>query len=115
MAATFGNHGKPMSNLDSLMESFKEGRKKSEQLILSRYRSPDACDMCRATVEGTKLMRCSRCLLARYCGRDCQKRGWKEGKQRFAEPGFQEMELWFSPAHKEVCYDAKVVDVRELM
>jgi len=35
------------------------------------------CVACGAAAGGTKLRTCSRCRLARYCGRDCQRAHWK--------------------------------------
>ena len=35
------------------------------------------CVACGAAEGGTKLLTCSRCRSARYCGRDCQRAHWK--------------------------------------
>lgn len=58
-----------------------------------------------------KLMRCSRCLCARYCSRDCQTEAWKTGRGYGFE---EEVELAIVP-HKLVCFDAKIDDVRILV
>lgn len=47
------------------------------------------CSTCRKpqSDQNEELKRCSRCLTARYCSRECQKRDWKIHKHTCAAPG----------------------------
>ena len=49
---------------------------------LAKVPAPRACDGC-GTTDAAKLMRCSRCMAARFCGQACMRASW--------------------PAHKLVC------------
>lgn len=46
--------------------------------VLSNNVRGFCCDLCFAKRE--ELQRCSKCKFARYCGRECQKKAWKEHK-----------------------------------
>lgn len=80
MAGVFG---------DVMDEEFVAKRRAKMKLIEG---APDSCDFCGAE-EGpsVKLSRCSRCRTARFCGKECQLRAWKEKKEDF-------------------CYDASLFD-----
>lgn len=89
----------------------KMERQISKDRLAAHFAITDACDHCGKSVDETKLMRCSRCLYARYCGRDCQAEAWKSGRNYGLK---QKTELATLP-HKVVCFDAKVEDVRVLL
>lgn len=65
--------------MDEMRTLFKEKRREWKRSITTQYVCSDACDFRGRTVEETKLMRCSKCLCARYCSRECQKVAWKAG------------------------------------
>lgn len=79
--------------------------------MAASYAITDACDHCGKSLDQTKLMRCSRCLCARYCGREYQTESWKSGRSY----GFKQKTGMETLPHKSVCYDAKVEDVRVLL
>lgn len=95
-----------------LRESIKTEHQNLKHSIVTHYVCPDTCDYCQRTVEETKLMRCSRCRFSRYCSRDCQLAGWKEG-YIWRIPG-REFEFHEVP-HKFFCFDGKEMDIRRLL
>ena len=46
--------------------------------VLSNSVRGERCDFCFSLKED--LLRCSKCKFARYCGRDCQRKAWKDHK-----------------------------------
>ena len=64
------------------LKSLKPGDKVLEStpsvFVLSNNVRGFCCDLCFAKRE--ELQRCSKCKFARYCGRECQKKAWKEHK-----------------------------------
>lgn len=75
-----------------------------KQLKRSLFNFADVCDWCsREPVNGSdgeqrELLRCSKCIFARYCGKEHQLLAWKTGIE----------DAWLHRlAHKCVCLDAK--------
>lgn len=74
------------------------------------YSAPDTCDSCGLVVDDGKLMRCSKCLFARYCSSDCQREAWTKGCKEELRYGT----LGQRP-HELVCYDAETNDFAVLV
>lgn len=96
LVGAFGYLGRPTRFMEDgkLLEVMKVTRKEKKSNLTDKL-SRDGCDFCGRSVEDVKLMRCSRCLVARYCSRECHKEAWKKASEDRAAP------------HKEVCYNAK--------
>lgn len=68
------------------------GPKQRKPAVLAPRRESAICEVCGVTdsqlgEEGRKLMRCSRCEIAFFCSRECQKKGWKAHKPRCVQEG----------------------------
>lgn len=93
-----------------LKNIFKMMRRSDKDTIRVAWATEDACDYCGSSVEETKLMRCSKCLYARYCSGECQREAWNKGR-KYRNGGRK----FVTDPHKLVCFDAKMDDVSELM
>jgi hypothetical protein len=56
----------------------KRGNDEYDSVFTDMGRLDDFCDFCGKSAE--KLNRCSRCKIARYDSRKCQRKAWKEHK-----------------------------------
>ena len=70
--------GRSLRALKSLKPSDKVLESTPAVFVLSNNVRGLSCDLCFAKRE--ELQRCSKCKFARYCGRECQKKAWKEHK-----------------------------------
>ena len=51
------------------------------------------CDKSAKDLEDGKLQKCSRCRVARYCSKECQKRDWKYGQHKEICNAFVDMKM----------------------
>lgn len=76
---TIGKYTEAWPDSAELQAEMKEERRGWKKAMVTQYVCPDTCDYCQTSIEETKLMRCSKCISARYCSRKCQKTAWKHG------------------------------------
>lgn len=77
-------HACPNFNLEDIfLEVCKMNRK--ETLKREEQEETPCCSVCFQKEEGNKLKLCSGCKKAKYCSKECQLKGWKEGHKKFCK------------------------------